>query len=295
MWYWTLGEFLGVVSLLHGRLRDAAVQIIFPVNYWRYAVFRYVEGQLNIGRGARVLDVGSPKLLAIALALRRGAEVWATDLWDPRLDSRYGNYFRYADRLIGTGGAFHTEYQDGRHLTYADDSFDAVFSLSVVEHIPEEGDSEAVREMARVLRPGGRLVIEVPFALEPEEHYRKGSVYDREYKGEPVFYQRIYSPQMLRERIIEPAGLPVREVHVLAALGGVARRLSRLPRALGLALGPWEALLARLTVRPWDEARMEADRRAGRIGKNRREMNVTVVFEKPTPAPGERSEEQGQA
>jgi SAM-dependent methyltransferase len=48
-------------------------------------------------------------------------------------------------------------------LPFADGSFDVVFSHEVLEHVQD--DRAACREMARVLRPGGRAVIFVPNRL----------------------------------------------------------------------------------------------------------------------------------
>lgn len=45
-------------------------------------------------------------------------------------------------------------------LPYPDASFETVFSNCVLEHIPD--DAAALREAARVLRPGGRIVFTVP-------------------------------------------------------------------------------------------------------------------------------------
>ncbi|HXH27911.1 MAG TPA: class I SAM-dependent methyltransferase [Candidatus Polarisedimenticolia bacterium] len=45
------------------------------------------------------------------------------------------------------------------HLGFPDRHFDRVFCLSVMEHIPHDLWAACMREFARVLRPGGRLVI----------------------------------------------------------------------------------------------------------------------------------------
>jgi SAM-dependent methyltransferase len=45
-------------------------------------------------------------------------------------------------------------------LPFADASFDLVTSFDVLEHIDD--DVAALRELARVLRPGGRVVMAVP-------------------------------------------------------------------------------------------------------------------------------------
>lgn len=70
-------------------------------------------------------------------------------------------------------------YQDLRRLDLPDDSFDAVVSLSTLEHVgmdntryaardaaqgdPDEEAHQAVRELVRVARPGAMLLISVPF------------------------------------------------------------------------------------------------------------------------------------
>lgn len=50
---------------------------------------------------------------------------------------------------------------DGQRIPVADGTFDAVFSLAVLEHVPDA--PRVVAEMMRVLRPGGWLYSEVPF------------------------------------------------------------------------------------------------------------------------------------
>ena len=51
------------------------------------------------------------------------------------------------------------------HLPFADDTFDAAICSEVLEHV--EDDSVALREVARVVRPGGTIAITVPHADYP--------------------------------------------------------------------------------------------------------------------------------
>lgn len=52
----------------------------------------------------------------------------------------------------------------GQALPFADDRFDCVTSIEVLEHIPESDRSATLAEIGRVLRPGGRLVLRTPHA-----------------------------------------------------------------------------------------------------------------------------------
>ncbi|MEJ1157924.1 class I SAM-dependent methyltransferase [Prosthecomicrobium sp. N25] len=61
----------------------------------------------------------------------------------------------------GAANAAGVRNEDLTALTFADDSFDAVVSLDVLEHIPDF--MAAFRECHRVLRPDGHLFWSVPF------------------------------------------------------------------------------------------------------------------------------------
>ena len=53
------------------------------------------------------------------------------------------------------------EFQEGSidELPFRDNEFDAVFSTLMLHHVPEEVKKGAFREMRRVLKPGGKIVI----------------------------------------------------------------------------------------------------------------------------------------
>ena len=54
---------------------------------------------------------------------------------------------------------------DVRALPFRDASFDAIYSMGTIEHFDET--EQAVREMARVLKPGGRAIVGVPNRHDP--------------------------------------------------------------------------------------------------------------------------------
>jgi SAM-dependent methyltransferase len=178
----------------------ALKRLALPVSYWRSAEFGYVWRQLAAPPGARVLDLGSPKDLAVMLARRRGLEVVATDILPDAIES--SRRYARAQGLDGRGaGRVHSEVQDGRALAYADASFDAAFSVSVLEHIPDNGDSMALRELIRVTRPGGVIVVTVPYDRRYRETFVEGPVYERKpIASEPVFFERHYDRDALDAR-----------------------------------------------------------------------------------------------
>jgi SAM-dependent methyltransferase len=55
-------------------------------------------------------------------------------------------------------------HADAWKLPFGKDTFDTVTCLEVIEHIEEERRADVFREMRRVTRPGGRLIVSTPHA-----------------------------------------------------------------------------------------------------------------------------------
>lgn len=58
-------------------------------------------------------------------------------------------------------------YYDGRSLPFGNDSFDSVFSSEVLEHV--FNPDEILPEINRVLKPGGKILLTVPFCWNEHE------------------------------------------------------------------------------------------------------------------------------
>jgi len=120
-------------------------------------------------RGKEVLDFGSGTgALAVAVALQ-GARVTATDPTSVSLDACNwrARYFGLDEQQVRT-----VEIGIEPGLPFPDRSFDMVTCNSVFEFIPMRRD-EYVRELVRVLRPGGHLVVSTENGLFPVDYYTR--------------------------------------------------------------------------------------------------------------------------
>lgn len=247
MLYW-YGLKLGAQFATRGRLRDSLPYLIRPVNYWRATEYAAVTREGNFASGQRVLDIGSPKLLALHLAERVGCQVTSTDI-----DPYFMDKISRARAVRGiSDGALQLRVADGRALDFPDRSFDRVYALSVVEHIPDDGDSQCMREIERVLAPGGSAVLTVPFWPEYREEYNDGDFYwasSSSTNGSRVFYQRRYDDDALYARLIKPSGLELLRLSYIgerARIGGDREFSDYLPAISG----PLQPALARLLHTP---------------------------------------------
>lgn len=157
-------------------------------------------------RGRRVLDVGCQTgALAIAMGRRR-ADVTGVDVEEKLVEGA-----RIRARGHGVAATFQVALAE--RLPFADASFDAVTFVDVIEHVADA--RAAVREIARVLRPGGTLYLFGPNRLSPalalsDPHYQLAGV--------SVLPHRLGEWYVTRAR-----GFPRYDVGVLP-VGGVVER-----------------------------------------------------------------------
>lgn len=90
------------------------------------------------------------------------------------------------------------------------DRYDAIFSISVLEHIAGDyDDRQAIGWMYNALRPGGRLVITVPVDREFRDEYRNEDVYRlgrTVASPQGTFFQRWYDATAIQDRLVAPIG-----------------------------------------------------------------------------------------
>lgn len=122
------------------------------VHWWfqgrRRVYMGLLETQIQAGSPGRVLDLGCGLGGFIPELAKLGFEVFGADMDHDSL--------LYC---LGRGMSRCTEV-DCYKLPFADHSFDWVTLFDVVEHI--EHDGHIMREVQRVLKPGGRVMVSVP-------------------------------------------------------------------------------------------------------------------------------------
>ncbi|MBN1178712.1 MAG: class I SAM-dependent methyltransferase [Anaerolineae bacterium] len=117
-----------------------------PVALWRAVELRaaaqetFARPLLDVGCGDALIG----RVLFGSGGIDAGIDPWAAQL---RAAARSGVY-RWVQQA------------DGLHLPYASATFATAFINSVLEHIPDV--APVVREVGRVLRPGGRFIFTVP-------------------------------------------------------------------------------------------------------------------------------------
>ena len=135
--------------------------------YERYVLENWRRGYLERLRSARVLDNGEGPLIDVGVggsgytvieAARSGRPAIGCDL------SLEG--LRAARRSAEAEGVAERTLWiccSAEQLPLASGSFGSALAIAVLEHVPD--DSAALREVARVLLPGGRAWVTVPHAL----------------------------------------------------------------------------------------------------------------------------------
>jgi SAM-dependent methyltransferase len=246
---------LGARSLLRdGPSRQALIRLLVPLDPSRYLELPDTLEQLEAEAGERVLDLASPKLPAVALA-QRGVAVTSVDALESEVVA-----WR---RMAGSSPNLTFAVGDGRALDLPDASFDRAYSISVIEHIAGDGDRDALSELARVVKPGGRVVVTLPYAERYHEDWRDEPVYGEQgaVNGR-YFFERWYDEEHVAGLVASAPALELTSRRVSRLRPNWHRAYNRLFPWL-IALGPFYGLLARqVDGPPGDVIRLTFDKRA---------------------------------
>jgi SAM-dependent methyltransferase len=168
--------------------------------------------RLDVQAGHGMLDLGCGGGRHTYEAIRRGASVVALDYDFATVQNVWGFIALMVEEgdlpEMPEGGAVNA---DALALPFPDATFDRIIASEVLEHI--WADELAIRELVRILRPGGRLAVTVPTRF-PE---RVCWALDRTYYDTPGGHMRIYRKRDLETKLVT-AGLSLRGAHHAHAL-----------------------------------------------------------------------------
>lgn len=171
-----------------------------------------LDSRFDLQPGMRALDMGCGGGRHAFALYRRGLDVTALDMDEVELKDVSAMFaaMQQAGEVPATGRA-RAVRGTAYDLPFGDATFDRVIAAEVLEHLPE--DQRAMRELFRVLKPGGLIAVTVPrwgpelvcWALSNAYHEVEGG------------HVRIYRGSELRRRL-SGAGLTPVDAHHTHAL-----------------------------------------------------------------------------
>ncbi len=151
---------LGTIGFGH---LAAGIFMIWSSKKGKLAMRDRLLDSLDLKGDEKVLDVGCGRGLMVIGAAKRLKSGKATgiDIWNPHdLSGNNAENARQNAKIEGVSDKVRIENGDARHMVYPPNNFDVVVSSLAIHNIPDRRERDlAVREMWRVLKPGGKLLI----------------------------------------------------------------------------------------------------------------------------------------
>jgi SAM-dependent methyltransferase len=207
--------------------------------------------RLPPGEGRAVLDLGCNWGRWTIAAARSGYRAVGLDPSLPAVQAAYdvaNQLGVQADFVVG----------DARFLPFADDSFDAAFSYSVLQHFSKADVKQTLSECRRVLRPNGFSLIQMANTLGGRSLFHQAR---RLFREPSLFQVRYWTPWELEaafEKLIGPSTVSVdgflslnaqpNESHLLPARFRAIVRLSEALRSLSDRVPPLRNLADSLYI-----------------------------------------------
>ncbi len=179
---------------------------------------------LDLQPGDRLLDVGCGQGRHL-LEMSRSPGLQIGVDWARRDLHKAAYWYHLMHRDGEVNGRVYFLQGDAPRLPFKDGAFDRVLCTEVMEHVSD--DRAVLRELVRVLRPGGVLAISVPDEYSERILWRISPQYRNWPGGHVRIYRRSDLPRMFREVGVRPYAVRFR--HSLEAGYWIIRLLDSHP------------------------------------------------------------------
>lgn len=200
------GRFLAARAIIKISAGKYLPMFLNPVSCVRYFEFDFVDQSLRKIPYAKVLDVSSPRIMPFWLAEKRGFSI---TMINPDKDDLFASQ-ELSTLVKNRFNIVFKEGSDAARLDFAENSFDIVTSISVIEHV--KSDADAIKDFIRVVRPGGQILLTFPVLGQYFEEYRDYPVYATRkniQKEKSYFFQRFYDEEAINSRLLSDSRLRV--------------------------------------------------------------------------------------
>lgn len=162
-----------------GKLPENQIltRIINPIDTVRYTEFTYFLKFIKNSNLSKmnILDISSPFIISYILASKN--KVLKTDI---NIEEKQN---------INESINLSFKLEDATQLSFKDDTFDLIYSISVIEHIYNKY-IQAINEMIRVLKQDGYIYLTFPVSFKHVEEWSNTNIYSHQYKeNNKTFFQ----------------------------------------------------------------------------------------------------------
>lgn len=181
-----------------------------PANYTRILENELTEKALALIKEDRILDIGSPKWLSFKLLCCGYRKLHISDV-----DDYFLKDFQVYKKI---NPAIELDVFNAESIPYDDNFFNKIFSISVLEHIPNDGDIKVLKEIKRVLVSGGVAVIAIPSSTAYVEEWIENKTFywnAIQNANGRFFYQKRYDENTIVERF-SMDGLTISSIEYIA-------------------------------------------------------------------------------
>lgn len=185
-------------------------RLIYSYYMTRAIEYPLAFNSMDLVSGMKVLDFGSGNSLFPIYLASQGICTYSSDIASSPLSkmreavlhSRYKSLINEKLNYI---------FLNGLKLPFKNDFFDRIFAISTLEHFKDDDDLKSIKELSRVLKPGGKMFISLEFhkdfreIIVPDNKQKKSKTNNARYEWEN--FVRYYNRKSIFERIISPSRL----------------------------------------------------------------------------------------